>query len=183
MSSIKKARLAFAGYAVLLTLYPVAASAVDSASLEFGTGNKTQMARLGVQWQWDKQWFKTNGMHLGGYWDLTLAQWRGNQFQGIRDNRQNITDIGITPVLRFQSDNRKGFYGELGIGAHYLSELYDNNGRRLSTRFEFGDHVGVGYVFSNNLDVALKFQHFSNGGIKSPNNGVNFGLIKVGYAF
>jgi hypothetical protein len=156
--------------------------AANSASFEFGTGNKTQMARLGLQWKWGNQWWKSNGTHIGGYWDLSLAQWRGTRFQNT-DNIQNITSIGITPVFRFQSDTLKGFYGEAGIGAHYLSGLYNNNGRQLSTNFEFGDHIGVGYVFQNNADLGLKIQHFSNGGIKHPNNGVNFAVIRLGYPF
>jgi lipid A 3-O-deacylase len=157
--------------------------AVDSASLEFGTGNKTQMVRFGAQWKWDRQWWQSNGTHIGGYWDLTLSQWRGNRFQNVPGNTQNITDLGFTPVFRFQRDSLKGPYLEAGIGAHYLSGLYDNNGRRLSTNFQFGDHLGVGYVFPNNLDLGLKFQHFSNGGIKSPNNGVNFAVVRISYPF
>jgi len=96
---------------------------------------------------------------------------------------QNIGDIGITPVLRWQSDDKHGLYAEAGIGAHLLSEVYNNNGRAFSTSFQFGDHIGVGYVFNNKLDIALKVQHFSNGGIKHPNSGVNFAVLKAGYPF
>jgi lipid A 3-O-deacylase len=157
--------------------------AADSMSLEFATGNKTQMARVAVQRTWDNKWWQSNGTHVGGYWDLSLAQWRGTRAQNIPNKNQNITSFGITPVFRFQNDTLKGLYAEAGIGAHYLSDLYDNNGRKLSTRFEFGDHVGVGYVFRNNADLGLKLQHFSNGGIKHPNNGVNFAVVRLAYPF
>lgn len=174
---------------VLLAFGFVAASwhvtsfAVDSTSVEFATGNKTQMARVGAQWNWANTWFQSNGTHLGGYWDLTAAQWRQNRFQNIPGNTKDIYDIGITPVFRFQSDSKLGFYGEAGIGAHYLTDLYDNNGRRFSTKFEFGDHIGVGYVFANKWELGLKVQHFSNGGIKQPNSGANFAVIKASYRF
>ena len=157
--------------------------AADSASFEFGTGDKTKMVRVGAQWKWDAMWWQSNGTHIGGYWDLTLAQWRGNRFRNIPGNTQNITAIGITPVFRFQNDSRKGLYFEAGIGAHLLSELYDNNDQQLSTRFQFGDHLGIGYVFANNADVSLKIQHFSNGSIKKPNDGVNFAVVRVSYPF
>ncbi len=163
-----------------LLFSPLAAHAVDSASLEFASGNKTKMVRGGLQWNWEKQWWKSNGTHIGGYWDLTLAQWRGERFQGS-NSTQNLTDLGFTPVFRFQKDNLRGPYAEAGIGAHYLSGLYDNNGRRLSTRFQFGDHLGIGYVFQNGAALGLKIQHFSNGGIKQPNNGVNFAVIRLSY--
>ena len=167
---------------LFLALQP-AAHAVDSMSVEFGTGNKTKSLAVGAQWDWNKQWWQSNGTHLGGYWDLSLAQWRGTRYQNMLDTNQNITDIGITPMFRFQADSKTGPYVEAGIGAHVLSHAYNNNGRRLSTAFEFGDRLGVGYVFANKLDIGLSFEHFSNGGIKQPNNGVNFGLVKVKYAF
>ncbi|MGH8806299.1 MAG: acyloxyacyl hydrolase [Noviherbaspirillum sp.] len=157
--------------------------AVDSTSFEFGSGNRTKMVRLGAQWKWDSQWWKSNGTHIGGYWDLTISQWRGNHFQNAPGRTQNITAIGITPVFRFQNDSLKGFYTEAGIGANLLSELYDNDGHKLSTTFQFSDHLGIGYVFANNLDLGVKIQHFSNGGIKKPNQGVNFAFVRVSYPF
>lgn len=156
---------------------------VDSASLEFATGNKTEMVRLGTQWKWASHWRYPNGSQIGGYWDLSLAHWRGTRFRNIAGNTQHITSVGITPVFRFQDQTMKGFYAEAGIGIHYLSSLYNNNGNALSTKFQFGDHLGIGYVFENNLDLALKIQHFSNGGMKNPNDGVNFAVVRVSYPF
>ncbi|WP_025916337.1 acyloxyacyl hydrolase [Herminiimonas sp. CN] len=157
--------------------------AVDSASFEVATGNKTQIVRIGAQWNWADKWWQSNNSHIGGYWDLTLAQWRGTRYQNRPDATQNITDIGITPVFRFQHDSKTGPYAEAGIGAHLLSHAYDNNGRSFSTAFQFGDHIGIGYVFSNKLDLGLKVQHFSNGGIKHPNSGANFAVLSAKMIF
>lgn len=162
---------------------PTASNAADSISLEFGSGEKVKMARVGVQWKWDKQWWKSNGSHIGGYWDLTLAQWRGTRFQNVPGSRQDITVLGFTPVFRWHNDSQKGLYAEAGIGVHVLSKLYDNNDKRLSTRFQFGDHIGVGYVFRNAVDVGFAIQHFSNGGIKKPNDGVDFAVLRMNYPF
>ncbi|GGC80240.1 acyloxyacyl hydrolase [Undibacterium terreum] len=155
----------------------------DSVSGEFGTGNKSKLARVGLQYDWGKQWLQYNGMHVGGYWDVTLAQWHNTAYKGVADATQNITDIGVTPVFRLESDSKKGFYGEAAIGFHLMSHVYNNNGRPFSTAFQFGDHIGVGYVFNNGWDVALKAQHFSNGGIKHPNPGANLAVLKVGHSF
>ena len=163
--------------------WPTATLAVDSASLEFASGNKSQIVRAGAQWDWASKWFQSNGTHLGGYWDLTGAVIRQNQYRNIPGNSESLVDIGITPVFRFQNDSKLGAYVEAGIGAHVFSELYDNNSRRFSTAFEFGDHIGIGYVFANKWDVGLKVQHFSNGGIKHPNSGANFAVLKAGYRF
>jgi hypothetical protein len=167
----------------LLAVFHCASYAVDSASIEVASGNQTKIVRVGAQWKWETQWWKSNGTHIGGYWDFTIAQWRGNRFQNVPGARQRLTSIGVTPVFRFQRNSLKGPYAEAGIGANYLSELYDNNDQRFSTKFQFGDHLGVGYVFQSNVDVGLKIQHFSNGGIKNPNPGVNVAVIRVSYPF
>ncbi|WP_034348346.1 acyloxyacyl hydrolase [Noviherbaspirillum massiliense] len=168
---------------LLLCSLHLPAGAVDSASLEWGTGNKTRMARVGLQWNWNAEWLKTEHSRLTGYWDLTFSRWQGRRFRDVPGARQYITDVGITPVLRLEGASGRGLYGEVGVGAHWLSELYDNNDRQLSTRFEFGDHLGIGYAFQNGLDIALKYQHFSNGGIKNPNDGVNFAVVRIMYRF
>lgn len=170
--------------AMLASLPAAAGVAADSASLEIGSGRKVQMVRVAAQSRWEKtRWFQSNGTHLGGYWDLSLAQWRGSAHQEIKGRHTYITEIGLTPVFRLQADDLKGWYAEGGIGIHLLSKLYDNNSDYLSTRFQFGDHIGGGYVFNNGWEAGLQLQHFSNGGIKRPNSGVNFLVFKVARAF
>jgi lipid A 3-O-deacylase len=159
------------------------ALAFDSASIEFGTGNRTLLSRVGIQSKWQDRWWHSNGTHIGGYWDATLMHWHSNRYQDLPGASQNITALGVTPVFRFQRDTLKGVYVEAAIGVHYLSDIYENNGRRFSTRFQFGDHLGVGYVFGNGVDLSLKIQHFSNGGIKRPNNGANFLSVGTSYPF
>lgn len=167
--------------ALTIALLPHA-HAVDSSSVEFATGNKTQFVRVGAQWNWQNKWFESDGRHIGAYWDGIISEWQQNDYQRTGAN-QRLTDIGITPVFRYQSDDKKGVYAEAGIGMHYLSKIYDNNGRTFSTNFQFGDHIGVGYVTDNGLDFALKVQHFSNGAIKHPNPGANFVVIKMAYKY
>ena len=155
----------------------------DSVSVSLGSGDRTDMVRVGAQWNWAAQWWKSNNTHIGGYWNLNLAKWRGNRFRNIPNNRQDLFAIGLTPVFRFQRDSLTGPYAEFGIGVYYLSELYDNDDKKLSTKFQFGDHIGVGYVFNNRLDVGVKLQHFSNGGIKKPNSGVDMLVVEARYGF
>lgn len=157
--------------------------AADSFSIEAGAGDRTYLLRAALQWDWDKKWFHSNGTHLSGYWDLSGAAWKQRRYRDIPGNANYLFDVGITPVFRFQRDDKRGLYGEAAIGIHYLSELYNNNGGRLSTRFQFGDHIGIGYVFSNKIDVGLRIQHISNGSIKKPNSGVDFAILRIAYPF
>lgn len=159
------------------------AVAVDTFSTELATGNKSQFVRVGAQWNMNQSWMKTNKSELWAYWDLTLAAWRENKYQNVPGASRNFIDIGLTPTLRWQALNHQGVYVEAGLGPHINSAVYNNNGRRLSTNLQFGTVLGLGYVMSNGLDLALRVEHFSNGGIKQPNNGVNVAIVKVGYKF
>src|SRR5450830_9692 len=98
-----------------MALVHTSASAIDSVSGEVATGNRSQFVRAGAQWNWDNEWYKSNGTFIGGYWDATLTEWRNNAYKGVPGDTQNITDIGITPVFRFQNDSRKGLYGEAAM--------------------------------------------------------------------
>ena len=171
--------------AAVLALQPsfAADQLVDSASFEVGTGSKVQMVRFAAQSDWSQRWFDSNGTHLSGYWDANLAQWRGNAYQNKPGQKQNITVIGLTPVFRFERADKKGWYGEGGIGVSLFSELYNNDSNRLSTAFQFGDHIGAGYVFDNKWELGMKIQHYSNGGFKKPNSGVNWFVVKAAYHF
>ena len=156
---------------------------IDSAYAEYAKGVKIQMVRAGVTSDWKTAWFESNGTHLSGYWDASFGAWRGDSYKNVPGQHQTLVDIGFTPVFRFENTNKLGFYAEAGIGVHMLSKLYNNDDDRLSTHFQFGDHAGIGYVFNNKWEVAAKIQHFSNGGYKKPNSGVNYGVIKVAYPF
>lgn len=175
----------FFSLAVLTMLMPrdAAAATVDGISLEAGGGAKVQMLRVAAQKNWTRKYFQSNGTHIGAYWDFSLAQWRGNAYKDVDGQHQNITNIGVTPVFRFQSDSLKGWYVEGGIGFHLLSERYDNDSNFLSTNYQFGDHIGIGYVFDNKWELGMKLQHFSNGGFKKPNSGVNFLMVKLARPF
>lgn len=156
---------------------------IDSSYVEYASASKIQMARIGATSDWNKQWFASNGSSLSGYWDASFGAWHGTKANNVSGATQNLVDIGLTPVFRYGAENKKGFYVEGGIGVHVLSKLYNNNDDKLATAFQFGDHIGVGYVFNNNWEVAAKIQHFSNGGIKKPNSGVDYAVVKLAYRY
>jgi lipid A 3-O-deacylase len=155
---------------------PGAAGAVDGASFELGSGNGVDLWRAGMQWKWQKKWFEGGDWHVGGYWDLQLGQWKG---------ASTVTDIGLTPTFRLQRNTGYGPYLEGAIGFHYLSSKNITTAKQFSTNFQFGDHIGAGVRFGpkGNWDLGLRLQHLSNGGIKKPNPGINFTLLRLQYHF
>ncbi len=167
--------------AAVLALGSIPAGAVDGVAVEAGRGNGIDIGRVAVQQDWNQRWFQGGDWYLGGYWDLGIGYWRANAAPGQNDN---ITEIGLTPVFRLQQNDLKGPYLEAAIGFHLLSRASIAD-KRLGTRFQFGDSLGVGYRFGAKgaLDVSYRFQHLSNGGIKQPNDGINFHQLRLQYRF
>jgi hypothetical protein len=158
------------------------AHSIDGMSLELGNGDAVSMVRVGVQWDWNKRWFQGADWHLGGYWDAAVGYWdRDGARAGEHDN---LFDIGLTPVFRVQPNSLRGPYLEAGIGIHLLSHSSIGD-RRMSTAFQFGDHIGVGYRFGarGSYDLGYRFQHLSNASIKRPNPGINFHQIRLQHNF
>ena len=158
----------FAGALFLLVAIP--AHGVDSISLELGGGtHSVEIWRVGAQWQQRPKWLKQSPWQL--YWDLSVGSW--NSGTGT------VHDFGLTPEFRHPIASR-GAYFDAGIGFHVLSDSHISSDFGFSTRFQFGDHVGVGYNFGP-LDVSARLQHLSNGGMRNPNPGINFLLLRVRY--
>ena len=179
MSILRSALASMLGLFMAVSVAP--AEAVDGISLELGKNGGFEMARIGAQWQWQKRWFDSGGRHVSGYWDVSAGRWRGDALAGQNDG---LIDIGFTPTFRWQPNDLVGLYLEGGIGAHYLSDT-SLGGKRFSTQFQFGDHAGFGYRFGPKgaYDLSYRFQHLSNGGIKKPNEGIDFHQIRLQYWF
>jgi opacity protein-like surface antigen len=170
--------------AMMLSAWSVASMsshAIDGVSVEGGGGDGTDMGRVGVQWDWKAKWFQGQNWHLGGYWDLSVGYWHNSSLPGFNEG---ITEIGLTPVFRLQQNDLRGPYVEAAIGFHLLSKTSIGD-KRLSTAFQFGDHLGAGLRFGpkGQYDLGYRFQHLSNAGIKRPNNGVNFHQVRFQYHF
>lgn len=140
------------------------AAALDGVSLEAGraSDDDVTIARLGAQWHTRYRWL---------YTELSFGGWTGGHGK--------VYDLGFTPVARWG----RARYLEAGVGAHVLSDLDVGNGTEFSTHFQFGDHVGAGFRFGEGqrYDLGLRFQHLSNGGLRNPNPGINFLLLRLQY--
>ncbi len=170
-------------FSLMWAVASVSSHAIDGVSVEGGRGDgtNTDMGRIGVQWDWNKRWFQGQNWHLGGYWDLSLGYWHRDAAPGLNED---ITEIGLTPVFRWQQNDLKGPYGEAAVGFHLLSKTSLGE-KRFSTAFQFGDHLGAGYRFGakGEYDLSYRYQHLSNASIKRPNNGINFNQIRFQYHF
>ncbi len=162
-------------------LVSISAWAVDGVAVEAGRADRSDMARAALQWRWSARWLQGDAWHVGGYWDLSVAQW---EREGAPGSRTRLAEIGLTPVFRLQANDLRGAYLEGGIGAHWLSatELGD---KRFGSRFQFGEHAGFGYRFGTGgeIDLSYRYQHLSNADLREPNDGVNFHQLRLQYWF
>lgn len=157
--------------------------AFDRASIEALTGNQSQLLRVGLQSPSaiELPALPAHGISLS--WEGSFGYWRENRPDNAPSRTESLFDIGLTPVLRWGAQKSCGWFGEAGVGAHWLSRQYNNNGREFSTRLQFASFLGGGYRFINDFTLSVKAEHVSNGGIKHPNPGVNFVGVQLGKVF
>jgi lipid A 3-O-deacylase len=166
-------RKTLAAGALCLAAAATPARAADGYAFEAGHGDDdTNLWRVALQWKWHWKARERHRFHMTGYWDLSFGAWSKDH---------TLYDVGFTPVFRLQREDGPGPYAEAAIGFHFLSEVNIAQGRVFSSHFQFGDHIGLGYRFGEGgkYDVSVRVQHLSNGGIDSPNPGINFLQLRL----
>jgi hypothetical protein len=151
-------------------LYCSAGHCIDGVALEYGRGDdRTNLLRIALIDKWRKrQEHNPQNWRLAGYWDFSFALW---------DNAEESTaDLGFTPVFRIEKHQ---YYLEGAFGFH-LVQTHISAHRVFSTAFQFAEHVGAG-IRAGKYVYGLHAQHLSNGGVRSPNPGINFLLLRVQY--
>lgn len=154
-----------------------------AAFVQAGTSdNHTHAVTVGAQlpWAWRKP---VGGGEVSGFWDLSLSRWT---YPSDADRSHGLlTQIGAIPTARWTPGWLGQTFLELGVGATLMSDLYRTNGKRFSTRFNFGSHLGVGLPLDaqGTQEIVLRFEHFSNAGIRHPNPGENFLQVRYAHHF
>jgi hypothetical protein len=154
-------------------------AAPDRVFLQLGRAQSTSTVTVGAGWDWSwrRQW--THG-DWSGHTEASVGRWLHS---GSLDRRESDnTQLGLTPTLRFTSRTGR-WWLEGGIGANVITPRYAGNGKRFSTRFNFGDHIAWGWRFGpdGRVEVSLRLQHFSNASIRKPNPGEDFVQLRVAW--
>lgn len=159
-------RLLIAGAitALLIGVSVQQASAVELTAAVSRTEKSTSTLRIGLQKDFQSRWWQSDVGVLTGYWDAGYTFWKG-------DKRSDNHSISVSPVLvyQFNGDVVKP-YIEAGIGVA-LFEHTRIESRRLGSSFQFEDRLGVGVRFYNQA-LGVRATHYSNAGLKSPNDGI-----------
>jgi len=148
-----------------LTFGQMSALQAADMSVAIGqTGDSTMTYRLGTQFDFDRSWFASDVGRLTGYWDAAYTYWEG-------DETASNHSLSLSPVFVYEfAGERFKPYIEAGIGiaAFSSTELEDND---LGSSFQFEDRLGVGVRFADQ-EIGVRALHYSNAGIKDPNDGV-----------
>ncbi len=116
----------------------------------------------------------------GLYWypEVSISQWQQHQ-SDTASGKINV--VALSPVLRKPiSELGAGTLSvEFGIGASMLDER-EIGSKHLGTYFQFEDRIGLHWGFSPRHSIALRYMHYSNGGLGRTNPGMDF--INLSYA-
>lgn len=147
-----------------LSLGSLHVQAVDFSAAVGQSGESTMVYRLGAQWNWERSWLQSSVGRLTGYWDAGYTYWQG-------DKSSTNHSLSFAPVFvyEFAGQNVQP-YIEAGIGVAAFADTR-LEGNDLGSSFQFEDRIGFGLRFSGQ-EVGVRAVHYSNAGIKQPNDGV-----------
>jgi len=172
--------LSLPAVAVLLMGSAGVAQAVEVGAAVGVTSQSDMTYRLSVGMPWEKQWWKSDLGHLTGYWDAGYTYWEGGSGN---DNYSGAHSLSLSPVFVYEFS---GFsftpFVELGIGVALFSKTRVGE-QQLGSSFNFEDRIGAGIKFAENHKVGVRAIHYSNAGIKQPNDGIESFSVFYSHAF
>ncbi len=166
---------------------------LDSSAIgvEVAKGSsEIESVRIFVQSHWSKVWFDEGRWLVTGYWEIDYARWDTDRLPREPDGAAvDSTEVfGFTPAFRIVQKRifalETNAYLEGAVGFHYLKSTMIGD-RNVASNFQFGDHVGLGVIFGpdSQFDLSYRLQHFSNGGVDSPNPGLDFHALRFAVHF
>lgn len=125
-------------------------------SIHYGIGEHYKRLSLNYEtpswwsYQFGGNWGRLdlNGEFGGAYWSADGSRSPGHVWQA-----------NAIPMFRWWANDR--FYLEAGIGATVFSSTSFAD-KRIGSAFQFGDHVGLGFLLTQNNRIGLRYSHFSN---------------------
>ncbi len=160
-----------------MTLFSAFAHAASVTGAVGITGQGDMTLRAGVEQAWDKSWWETDTGRLSGYWDGAYTYWEGG------DEASGAHSLSFSPVFTYEfSGWRYAPYIEVGVGVALFSKT-DVGEQKLGSSFNFEDRIGVGLKLSSEQKVGIRAIHYSNAGIKQPNDGIESYSLFYSYSF
>lgn len=141
------------------------AQAVELSAAAGATDDGSMVYRVGGQLPFSNSWWRSDTGHLSGYWDAGYTYWSSGN-----DSDANGS-LSFTPVFVYEFAGqtvRPIIEAGIGIAAFADTEV---DGNDLGSALQFEDRIGLGLRFSGQ-EVGVRAMHYSNAGLKTPNDGV-----------
>lgn len=169
---------------LLCTLVPLGkAYAYNAITIDNGYGmDDTRLLRLNYSIGNERRYPTGKGWFWNYSWEGNLSYW---YLHNHNDDDEKLFDIGLTPNFSLQPEQswEWGYpYIDMGVGVHLLSETHIGS-RNMGSSFQFGSHMAFGLRFGSydQYELAWRIEHLSNAGIREPNPGINFSMVRFGY--
>lgn len=152
--------------AAMFSLIAVSAGAAELSGAIGATGQGGITARVGLGFNWDNTWLESSTGRLTGYWDAGYTYWEAGDASG------GAHSLSFSPVFvyEFGSGNVKPFV-EAGVGGAVFSGTSAGD-QEFGSGFNFEDRIGAGLKIGETQKVGIRAIHYSNAGIKQPNDGI-----------
>lgn len=142
------------------------AQAADLSLAVGATGQSDMTYRLSLGFDWNKAWWQTSTGQLTGYWDAAYTYWESGEEGSGKHS------VSFTPVFLYEfKAGSVNPYIEAGLGAAIFSGTRVGN-KQLGSAFNFESRLGMGLKFAGNQAIGIRAMHYSNAGIKQPNDGI-----------
>lgn len=147
-------------------------------SLGYGqSSDNIDIYRAGLLKQWHVKWLENKTGYICGYFELSYNRWE--------HGGDDVNAVAFSPVFQyvFHTGNAAWYpYIEGGIGVASCLDDYTINDRTLSSNFQFEDRVGAG-IRIKNVDISFRCMHYSNAGLKKPNDGIDILIGTLAWYF
>jgi hypothetical protein len=117
---------------------------------------------------------------LDVYWEVSVNFWEFGE-----DNQHEVNyAIALSPVFSKQFDtlyNKYPLKWEFGIGVSLITDTRFA-GKDIGSHYQFEDRLGLIIEFGEQLEksLAVRYMHYSNGGLNDSNPGLDF--LNLSYA-
>jgi len=120
------------------------------------------------------------------YFDLTFdlsIEFAGYKLKGNHNDLSEEMDIyQIKPKLRWRSESN--YYLDIGLGVASLGEdHWEEVKYNGTTNFALSFALGWSFGEQDQVFLDLVYNHYSNGYTRSPNPGLDFVTLNLGYVF
>ncbi|MCX4026371.1 acyloxyacyl hydrolase [Endozoicomonas sp. SM1973] len=152
--------------------------------------------RLSLLWDWQQDWLQGSNWLLSGYYDLSLFYWENqlnHQDNLSAEGNGSTTGISFSPVFRIKPRqplwNTFTPYVEIGVGATLLTHsrivAKATTAVDLGNNFQFEDRIGLGLQLGSQqqFELGYRYIHYSNAGITSDNDGIDFQQLHLSFWF